>query len=156
MEAVIQKFLYVIGNEDGPVKIGRAAQPIKRRNELQVASASHLELLFCFHVDEDYAVEQAVHLILRESLLRGEWFNVSASTAVNAIRTITDLAGLDLADVTATAGHGALIRRPPGRPKSGKCIITMRMDSEVLTALKARGANWSSRANDLLRANLGI
>ena len=43
--------------------------------------------------------------------------------------------------------------RRPGRPKaeSPKVPVTMRVDADVLEAIKASGAGWQTRVNVLLR-----
>ena len=43
--------------------------------------------------------------------------------------------------------------RRPGRPKaeSPKVPVTMRVDADVLEAIKASGAGWQTRVNELLR-----
>lgn len=43
-----------------------------------------------------------------------------------------------------------------GRPKTGKVIVTLRLDPEVVEALRADGPGWQPRANALLRAALKI
>jgi uncharacterized protein (DUF4415 family) len=44
------------------------------------------------------------------------------------------------------------IRR--GRPPTGKAkhLVTLRIDQDVLEALRAAGPGWQSRVNDILRA----
>ncbi len=43
--------------------------------------------------------------------------------------------------------------RRPGRPKaeSPKVPVTIRVDADVLEAIKASGAGWQTRVNELLR-----
>ena len=43
--------------------------------------------------------------------------------------------------------------RRPGRPKaeSPKVPVTMRVDADVLEAIKASGAGWQTRVNQVLR-----
>lgn len=43
--------------------------------------------------------------------------------------------------------------RPMGRPRleKPKATFTMRIDQDVLTALRATGAGWQTRVNDLLK-----
>ena len=43
--------------------------------------------------------------------------------------------------------------RRPGRPKAEtpKVPVTMRVDADVLEAIKASGAGWQTRVNELLR-----
>ena len=48
------------------------------------------------------------------------------------------------------------IDRLPGRPPSGKTPVTLRLDPDVIDALKADGKGWQPRANALLRKALGI
>jgi len=50
------------------------------------------------------------------------------------------------------------LRRGRGRPKSAaaKQQISVRLDPEVLAALRAAGPGWQSRINDLLRQALRI
>ncbi len=45
------------------------------------------------------------------------------------------------------------VKRGPGRPMGSgtKAQVTLRLDVEVLEALKATGAGWQTRANDILR-----
>jgi uncharacterized protein (DUF4415 family) len=43
-----------------------------------------------------------------------------------------------------------------GRPSTGKIIVTLRLDPDVVEALKADGAGWQPRANAHLRKALGL
>ena len=49
-----------------------------------------------------------------------------------------------------------LVRR--GRPKktAPKVPVKIRLDADVLTALKATGPGWQTRVNDTLRQTMGI
>jgi hypothetical protein len=61
--------------DDGPVKIGRAKNPASRMYELQIASPFRLKLLAeCNWHDQN---EEILHHHLRESYIRGEWFEPS-------------------------------------------------------------------------------
>lgn len=63
--------------ENGPVKIGRAADPADRLAELQIA---HWETLRIVRVWEgDAAEEAALHLQFADLRIRGEWFSFSRS-----------------------------------------------------------------------------
>jgi uncharacterized protein (DUF4415 family) len=50
------------------------------------------------------------------------------------------------------------VRRGPGRPKSGdaKEQISVRLDPDVLAALRAAGPGWQSQINVLLRQALRL
>ena len=47
--------------------------------------------------------------------------------------------------------------RVRGRPKSSqKSAVSLRLDNDVIKALRATGAGWQTRLNDLLRAVVDI
>jgi uncharacterized protein (DUF4415 family) len=39
-----------------------------------------------------------------------------------------------------------------GRPASGKIMVTMRLDPEVVAKFKATGDGWQARINEVLKA----
>lgn len=43
--------------------------------------------------------------------------------------------------------------RPPG---STKQLVSLRLDTDVLTALRAQGPGWQTRANEALRKAAGL
>ncbi len=50
---------------------------------------------------------------------------------------------------------GAL--RVRGRPKSSqKSAVSLRLDNDVIEALRATGAGWQTRVNDLLKAAIDV
>lgn len=53
---------------------------------------------------------------------------------------------------------GTLIKRGRGRPKSeaAKVAVKLRLDPDLLAALRATGAGWQTRVNDALRATLQL
>lgn len=83
----------------------------------------------------------------------------------------TDLAKMDAHEITpeeydeipeltdemmarAVPGDGAeLARRPRGRPRadSPKQQVTLRLDADVIEAMRASGPGWQVRANEVLR-----
>lgn len=51
-------------------------------------------------------------------------------------------------------GQGDVVKvKPPkvGRPSSGRQLITLRLDPEVIAKFKASGKGWQSRINEALR-----
>lgn len=50
------------------------------------------------------------------------------------------------------------IKRGRGRPATGKAReqISIRLDPDVISALKASGPGWQGRVNDALRRELGL
>lgn len=61
---------FIQAGYDGPIKIGRAGNPIRRLNELQ--TGSYLNLLLIAQVKGN--VEKQLHSLFKEHHLRGEWF----------------------------------------------------------------------------------
>ena len=59
----------------------------------------------------------------------------------------------DTVEITAFDMARMQALRRPGRPKaeSPKVPVTMRVDADVLEAIKASGAGWQTRVNELLR-----
>jgi uncharacterized protein (DUF4415 family) len=54
----------------------------------------------------------------------------------------------------AWVGHpeGLVTRVRKGRPSSGKQVVSMRLEPEVLAKFKATGAGWQARINEALKA----
>lgn len=70
-------YVYAIGMESTQyVKIGHARSPEKRLAALQSGLPFKLELLYVLKVKEPRTVERALHLLLAESQVRGEWFEL--------------------------------------------------------------------------------
>jgi uncharacterized protein (DUF4415 family) len=47
--------------------------------------------------------------------------------------------------------------RRRGRPRgTSKALVTLRLDKDVISALRASGEGWQTRINDLLRAAVGL
>lgn len=58
---------------DGPIKLGRATNPISRMAELQTAHHRPLNLLAAVKWEDN--VEPWLHKFLEDDRLNGEWFN---------------------------------------------------------------------------------
>lgn len=78
-----QNYLYVIGPQDGPVKIGYTSDPHARLMNLQTGHDQTLKIHYLREVDADKVavMEKIVHRQLSYRKIRGEWFNVSAEDA---------------------------------------------------------------------------
>lgn len=64
---------------EGPIKIGRAADPHKRARDLAVGSPVVLVLLGAVLSDRPEKEEAEIHARLREHCIRGEWFVADAA-----------------------------------------------------------------------------
>lgn len=85
------RHVYVVQEgDDGPVKIGIAANAFWRLNELQVGNFRRLRLIAVFSCDDKraaYEIEQWAHFQMEERHLGGEWFNMSAGDAVAILKS---------------------------------------------------------------------
>lgn len=79
--------LYVMGGDEGPLKIGRALRPKSRLHSVQTGSPRLIRLLFEAQAPDglDAEAEALAHMALRESWVSGEWFAVPLDTARSAI-----------------------------------------------------------------------
>lgn len=81
------RFVYVIGTEPGPFKIGYATSLRDRLGSIQTGSHQKMQILYHAEMPYDDApkVEQSTHKILASYRLSGEWFNVSLVDAKAAV-----------------------------------------------------------------------
>ena len=61
---------------DGPIKIGRAIDPSKRRNEIQTSNPAPVRLLAAVP-ETKHLNERTEHARLANLRIRGEWFDVT-------------------------------------------------------------------------------
>lgn len=83
-----QAYVYVIGAEDGPQKIGIASDPENRLTIFQTGNPAALKVSAALPISRDkaFAVESYAHRLLAHKRVRGEWFNVSPADAAKAVR----------------------------------------------------------------------
>ena len=80
------RFVYVIGAETGPVKIGIATDVAQRLASLQTGHPQKLKAYFHTATPKAAAIERACHREFEQYRLTGEWFDVSWDVAAAAIR----------------------------------------------------------------------
>lgn len=81
-------YIYVIGRDEGPVKVGISDNPGARVLGLQTGCPFQLSLLATFQFEDRIAAhqeEQFFHRCYRKQNLVGEWFNLSADLAIEGI-----------------------------------------------------------------------
>lgn len=102
-------FLYVIGRDEGPVKVGISQNPWGRLKQLRTgcpfpARLMHVETMRDrAHAEEHERWFHEAHSILRTA---GEWFNMEAIIAVESVRTCLQLeehAAFEAAEAAARA-----------------------------------------------------
>jgi len=69
---------FIQAGEDGPVKIGRAKDPVARLAGLQTGSSERLYIRAV--LDEPDECEEYLHDILDAVRVKGEWFRIEMST----------------------------------------------------------------------------
>jgi len=83
-------FVYAIGSEDGPVKVGITQNLGSRLRSLQTGSPQKLELIWVY-TTWDRAVAQRMerqfHDVHADVRLTGEWFQLSADLASESLET---------------------------------------------------------------------
>lgn len=89
----IQPFLYVIGTDTGPVKIGISSNPMGRLATIQTGCHSKVWLWFVGPVQtKERAVmhEKAIHKDHGHRRLAGEWFDMDVDEGIEAIEIEVD------------------------------------------------------------------
>jgi predicted GIY-YIG superfamily endonuclease len=83
-------YVYAIGREEGPVKIGITSNLVSRLSSLNTASSFPLRLIYAQPCkDQQHATmhEASCHRYHEEKRLNGEWFDVDADAAIEAIQS---------------------------------------------------------------------
>lgn len=86
----MSNYLYVIGEESGPVKIGITSSMKSRLSALQTGCPFPLRVLRCFEMAtrlDAVAYEEDFHSGNDYCRLMGEWFNCEAAYAIDWIES---------------------------------------------------------------------
>lgn len=81
-------FVYAIGTEDGPVKVGITQSLHSRLRALQNGSPQKLELIWVYTTQDREAalrMERDFHEVYAEHRLEGEWFQITAEIAFDTL-----------------------------------------------------------------------
>jgi predicted GIY-YIG superfamily endonuclease len=81
-------FVYAIGSEEGPVKVGITTNLGSRLRSLQNGSATRLDLIWVYTFwDREAAIshERSFHDVCAEHRLEGEWFDITAAIAAEVL-----------------------------------------------------------------------
>ena len=135
--------VYVIGSDDGPVKIGLAYSARNRRGDLQVGSPAVLRVFGEVSTGDHAAsdIEKAVHFSLRATHIRGEWFDVSPERALEAIRSQVE--------------H--FVPVPDQRKRIGRRQpFHFRMDSDLLERLSRVAAEMHMSKTEIVEAGIDM
>jgi predicted GIY-YIG superfamily endonuclease len=86
-------YIYVIGREEGPVKVGITSAPQSRLATIQTGCPFKIELYYVRECrDRNHALEHesSFHGVNAEQRLAGEWFDLSAEYAAQEVDTGMD------------------------------------------------------------------
>lgn len=87
-------FVYVIGREEGPVKVGISSNPRKRLSQIRTACPFHAELLHVEPMLDRWHAryhEEMFHGVYEEKRLNGEWFDLDAELAIEQVETSLEI-----------------------------------------------------------------
>jgi hypothetical protein len=118
-------YVYVIGPESGPYKIGKAASPEDRLRSLEIGSPVPLRLHFKVESERPVAAEAALHHRYRDRRLRGEWFDFRPEELAEVFR----VAALQ-ADIPPLLAIAAPKGDPEPREESGSAVAVKAPDAE--------------------------
>lgn len=94
MERYHRSFVYVIQwGDDGPVKIGCAAEPSLRLLDLQCGNWRELHLRAAVPCRDPIYFERLSHALAAKHNIRGEWFDMNPIEAVEVVITALALRG---------------------------------------------------------------
>lgn len=82
----VEAYLYVLGGEGGPCKVGWA-QNVKRRAQYVRAPAGTVDVAHMAPIPYKMALyaERYAHWLLKDHHFRNEWFNVTSAIAIDAV-----------------------------------------------------------------------
>lgn len=132
--------VYVAGSGRGPKKVGVATSPARRLRALATGHGRPLKLLFSAAVPPDVAVtdvERRAHWLLRDRKTHGEWFDVSAKAAIDAVERA-------IADGGAGEKEPPSVGRPPLKRNVATVMLSVRLPADVVERIDA-AANGKPR-----------
>ena len=89
-----KKWIYAIGQKNGPLKIGITDNVENRLSILNVGSPNFLSILFKYKADSienAIKIEKELHYNFRLKHIRGEWFNINESDISEIQKLISSL-----------------------------------------------------------------
>ena len=88
-------YLYVLGTEDGPCKVGYSLAPEQRIKNIQRGRKERIVTVGQWPLGRSIAlsVELYIHWQLRDSHIRGEWFNATQADILATIENALNKKG---------------------------------------------------------------
>lgn len=120
--------LYVIGPTRGPKKIGIAKNPERRIRALGTGHSRPLRLLYSCRVPSESVavdIERRAHWLLRERRMHGEWFDVGARAAIEAVQRA-------VAENGAGEKASPSVGRPPLKKNVATIVTAIRLPADMM------------------------
>lgn len=88
----VKQYVYIIGCDDHPVKIGYSTNVQARLIDLQVGQARKLRIYHFAEIKDGRGreVEKLCHRRIAHHRLNGEWFDVTPYRAIDLLRDVVD------------------------------------------------------------------
>lgn len=144
---VAAAYVYIIGSENGPMKVGHTIDVSRRLRNHQRNSPQPLHVIAtwnCGTAVDAQAAERYCHWLLREYRVQGEWFSVSPDVAVRVISN-----ALGEKQTQAHPGTPKHLRNKAGRPSLGVKATTVRLSPEDLAEIE--GIAGPRRVSEFIR-----
>jgi predicted GIY-YIG superfamily endonuclease len=107
--------VYVFKSDHGLVKIGMAADPLRRAKAIQATSGLAINVAHTREIKNALAVEHAAHVLLKAKRRNGEWFDVTVEEAIQAIELAIDLVAQADANPKLTKCVAVIFRCTPAK-----------------------------------------
>jgi hypothetical protein len=84
----MNSYIYVIGTDKKPYKIGFSNKPARRLKDLQTGHPEQLTIhyLECIPKDQVKFIEKSIHSVLRHRRAKGEWFDLELEEAIAEVK----------------------------------------------------------------------
>lgn len=142
------EFIYVIGGNEPPYKVGRAGNTSRRLAEIQTGNPSPLTVVMSAETIYPAQHEQAVHSALAAHRLSGEWFSCDLGIVHAALKDV----GLEPCLFVADHGSGWIepcafgrwldqMRKPPFYASDAECARLLGVSANGILLMKKNGTD---------------
>lgn len=96
-------YVYAVGHDVGPQKIGYSTRPQSRMRSLRAETGQLVTVQAAYPIAREWAIhaERMAHWLLRAKHFRNEWFNCTPAEAEEAVKLATSI-NYDAADYVPT------------------------------------------------------
>ena len=136
--------VYVVDDEAGGCKIGVSAAPYLRLADLQRERKAKLRLIAVCQcpTGRAWTVERRAHRLLADRRLAGEWFDVSAEQAIEAVSR-----ALAMVEAGPLPAPGWTVASVPTKTRRTAVLLARREGLTVGQWLERRVAEWEAKGS---------